>query len=123
MNEVENEFSINKSKRRQEIFENYKIHLDDIKKTGCCINHWIDGSFVTLKENPGDIDTLSEFDGLKVNKLGMYDKIEDIIYNAPLRTNGCCHSFLVFKVPESFGKDYDDYIYKISNVICIISKG
>ncbi len=120
LKEVENEFSKNKSQRRHEIFENYKIHLNDIKNTDCCINHWIDGSFVTLKENPGDIDTLTEFDGFKVKKLGIYDKIEDIVYNAPLRTNGCCHSFLVFKVPEYYGKDYEDYVYAKFRMLYIL---
>ena len=111
LNQVEREFSQNKSMKRQEMFEHYKIHLDEIKKTGCCLNHWIDGSFVTLKENPADIDTLTEFDGIKIDELGMTDEIEDIIYNAPLRTNGACHSFSIFKVPESFGDDYDDYAF------------
>lgn len=110
LDEVENGFVQENSQRRQEIFEHYKIHLKDIEETGCCLNHWIDGSFVTLKENPDDIDTLTEFDGVKVAKLGIHDKIEDIMYNAPLRTNGCCHSFFVYKVPESFGNDYEHYI-------------
>lgn len=111
LEEVENHFVDGKSQRRQDIFEEFKVHLRDIRETGCCLNHWIDGSFVTLKENPGDIDTLTEFDGIKVDKLGIKDKIEDVIYNAPLRTNGSCHSFLIYKVPESFGKDYDDYVF------------
>jgi hypothetical protein len=110
LDEFEKEFVFDKSQRRREIFDQYKIHLNDIEETGCCLNHWIDGSFVTLKENPGDIDTLTEFDGVKVAKLGMHEKIEDIIYNAPLRTNGCCHSFLVYKVPECYGKDYESYV-------------
>jgi hypothetical protein len=37
------------------------------------LNHWIDGSFVTLKENPNDIDTFTEFDGVKAKKLGILD--------------------------------------------------
>lgn len=69
LDEVENGFVQENSQRRQEIFEHYKIHLKDIEETGCCLNHWIDGSFVTLKENPADIDTLTEFDGVKVAKL------------------------------------------------------
>ena len=111
LEEVENGFVQGNSQRRQEIFEHYKIHLKDIKETGCCLNHWIDGSFVTLKENPSDIDTLTEFDGLKVDKLGIKDKIEDIIYNAPLRTDGCCHSFVIIRYPEKCVSDYEDYVF------------
>lgn len=32
------------------------------------------------------------------------------MHNAPLRTNGCCHSFFVYKIPESFGNDYEHYV-------------
>ena len=74
------------------------------------MNHWIDGSFVTLKENPGDIDLLTEFDGIKSKELGIYDDIKHMIYDAPLRTENYCHSFCVFKVPKTFGKDYEDYV-------------
>ena len=111
LDEVENGFVQENSQRRQEIFEHYKIHLKDIEETGCCLNHWIDGSFVTLKENPNDIDTLTEFDGLEVDKLGIKDKVEDIIHNAPLRTNGCCHSFVIIRYPEKYAQDYEDYVF------------
>ena len=75
LDEFENEFIADKSQRRKEIFENYKLHLKDIEKTGCCLNHWIDGSFVALKEDPDDIDTLTEFDGVKIEELGIKDKL------------------------------------------------
>lgn len=52
LHEVEKHFSKNKSKRRNEILNEYKKHLKEIKNTGYCLDHWIDGSFVTSKENP-----------------------------------------------------------------------
>ena len=123
LDEVENGFVQENSQRRQEIFEHYKIHLKDIEETGCCLNHWIDGSFVTLKENPGDIDTLTEFDGVKVAKLGIHDKIEDIMYNAPLRTNGCCHSFFVYKVPNHLEMIMNTILIQNLNIcICYFQK-
>ncbi len=65
LKEIEEEFVKDKSQRRQYIFENYRYHLNEIRNTGFCLNQWIDGSFVTLKENPNDIDILTEFDGVK----------------------------------------------------------
>ena len=118
--EVENEFVNGKSQRRHDIFENYKCHLKEIKDTNCCLNHWIDGSFVTLKENPNDIDTFTEFDGVKAKKLGILDEIDNIIYDAPLRTNNFCHSFRVFKVPQFWRKDYDEYITIKSRILFIL---
>ena len=81
LEDVEKEFVNGKSQRRRDIFDYYKLHLNDIKSTSFCLNHWIDGSFVTLKENPNDIDTLTEFDGVKIKELCMMDEIEHIIYD------------------------------------------
>ena len=30
--------------------------------------------------------------------------LSKISYNAPLRTNGCCHSLIVFKYPKECGE-------------------
>ncbi len=68
INEIEKIFSRNSSKRRKEIMEIYKIHLNEIQNTGYYLDHWIGGSFITTKENPNDIDTLTEFDGEKVDE-------------------------------------------------------
>ena len=123
LDEVECEFVKDKSQRRGNIFENYKTHLDEIKATGCCLNHWIDGSFVTLKENPNDIDTLTEFDGEKVENLGIKDLIDKIIFDAPLTTDGYCHSFLMYKFPKSRKKDYADYLKYKSTMLFVLFSG
>lgn len=120
LDEIEQEFVVGKSKRRHDIFEKYKYHLNEIKDTNCCLNHWIDGSFVTLKENPDDIDTLTEFDGVKIEKLGIRNNVENIIYNAPLRTGNYCHSFAVFKFPESQKKDYEEYLDVKSKILYLL---
>lgn len=56
------------STKREEIMNHYNKHLHDLQNSPHYLNHWIDGSFVTLKENPNDIDTLTEFDGITVDK-------------------------------------------------------
>ena len=97
-----------------------QVKSNEIKDTNCCLNHWIDGSFVTLKENPDDIDTLTEFDGVKIEKLGIRNNVENIIYNAPLRTGNYCHSFAVFKFPESQKKDYEEYLDVKSKILYLL---
>ena len=84
------------------------------------MKHWIDGSFVTLKENPNDIDILTEFDGVKSKELNKVDEIKHMIYDAPLRTRNFCHSFCVFKVPKNYGKDYEDYIEFKSRILFML---
>lgn len=120
LQEVEEEFVKGKSQRRKEIFDNYQEHISEIKDTDCCLNHWINGSFVTLKENPGDIDTFTEFDGVKIKLNGIEDSVDKIIFDAPLRTEGYCHSFAVYKFPENMKKDYDDYLNYKSKFLYIL---
>ena len=69
LEEIKETFSKNKSLKRQEIMAKYKKHLKDLINTGYYVDHWIDGSFVTSKENPKDIDTLTEFDAKKLSKI------------------------------------------------------
>lgn len=123
LEEIEEEFVKGKSQRRQDIFENYRSHLKEIKDTNCCLNHWIDGSFVTLKENPNDIDTLTEFDGVIVEEKGMREIIDNIIYDAPLRTEGYCHSFVIYKFPEDRKRDYEEYLKYKSKILLILFPG
>ncbi|MBQ2654740.1 MAG: hypothetical protein IJF83_14395 [Methanobrevibacter sp.] len=74
LSEVEELFSKNKTETRKKIMKEYKKQLTAIKRTGYCLDHWIDGSFVTSKINPKDIDTLTEFDGEKL----MLKKIKNL---------------------------------------------
>lgn len=87
--------------RRKEILKEYKNHLTEIKNTGYYIDHWIDGSFVSEKENPCDIDTLTEFDGYEAEKNNDKEKIEDLMLNSKSKTNGLCHSLRVYRYPPS----------------------
>ena len=123
LGEIEEEFVKGKSQRQQDIFENYKSHLKEIKDTHCCLNHWIDGSFVTLKENPNDIDTLTEFDGVIVEEKGIKEIIDYIIHDAPLRTEGYCHSLVIYKFPEDRKRDYQEYLKYKSKILSILFPG
>ena len=45
---------------RRLLFENYLAYVNDEKKAfGCPFFHWIDGSFVTQKEFPDDVDVVT----------------------------------------------------------------
>jgi hypothetical protein len=52
-----------KSETRRLIFDNYLLYCQDLKKTiGIGFNQWIDGSFVSNKVNPQDMDFITFFD-------------------------------------------------------------
>lgn len=98
------------SKRRKEILEIYKGHLNDLKNSGYFLDHWIDGSFTTSEEKPNDIDTLTEFNGYEAEKNNEKDHIEKLISNAKADTKGFCHSFRVYWYPASEKIEYKFYI-------------
>ena len=71
--ELENEFVLKiASVKRREIFEAYVKYNEDFKKV--CnldeLHQWINGSYVTQKNNPGDIDLVTFLDYKIVTKLG-----------------------------------------------------
>ena len=108
LEEVEKLFST--TNKRKEIMQEYKKHLDDIKKTGYLLDHWVDGSFITSEKNPEDIDTLTELNGEKVDAHKDKEKMEELINNAQHRTNYLCHSLKVYKYPPTDEENFKRYI-------------
>lgn len=108
LEELEKQFST--TKKRKEIMHMYKKHLTEIKKTGYLLGHWIDGSYISSQKNPNDIDTLTELDGEKVDKLNDREKMEDLINNAQHKTNYLCHSPRVYKYPYTDEENFKRYI-------------
>lgn len=76
--ELENEFVLNiQSVKRKEIFDAYVKYNEDFKKL-CNLEElpqWINGSFVTKKKNPGDIDLVTFLDYETIQQLG--SKLDD----------------------------------------------
>lgn len=108
LEEIEETFS--KTLIRQKIMAEYKTHLKDLMDTGYFMDHWIDGSFATSKENPNDIDTLTEFDAIKIIENDDKEKIDKLIKDAHSKSNELCHSFKVYKYPPEDRDNYNRYI-------------
>ena len=119
-NEFENKFSKGLSKRRKDIMEYYKKHLKEILKCDYVLTHWIGGSFVTLEENPNDIDTLTELDGVQCDANDSRNTIQNFFDYAPLRTENYCHSFCIFKYPEENEIEHELYLEAKSTYLCLI---
>lgn len=123
LEEVEETFSKNNSERRKEIIKEYKNHLKDIQNTGYCLDHWIDGSFVTTEKYPNDIDTLTEFDGAEVDKNGDREQIDNFINYSKSKTNERCHSLRVYRYPYYQKEDYLRFINNKRRIlICLFGK-
>lgn len=63
---------IKNSITRGETFKNYLRYSEELKKTldGAILQQWINGSFVTAKTNPSDIDFVTFVDTDLIKKVG-----------------------------------------------------
>ncbi|MCL2115698.1 MAG: hypothetical protein FWH29_05710 [Methanobrevibacter sp.] len=120
LKEFEEKFSKNKSKKRQKIMKAYKKHLKEILRTKLAIEQWVNGSFVTDKKEPGDIDLLTEFDGIKADSLNMKENIDYIIFNAQNKYNNLCDSHRIFKYPKNMEIEYKSYISSKSKYLGLL---
>jgi len=70
--QLENEFVTNiPTDKRKTIFENYLKYTEDFKKaSNVTLHQWVNGSFISKKKNPGDIDLVTFLDFELVKKLG-----------------------------------------------------
>lgn len=108
--EFKNKFSDGLSQRRTTIMKHYEKHLKEILDWEYVLNHWIDGSFITTEENPGDIDTLTEMNGLLCDLDDSKDEIQTMFDYAPLYTEKCCHSFCIYHYPEENKIEHELYL-------------
>lgn len=114
LDELEEHFSKDKSEKRKEIMAHYKKCLTDIRNTQYYIGHWIDGSFVTVKENPNNINTLTEFNGYEADKNKDGEKIEELILSSQIKSNHLFKSLRIYRYPATKKESYEFYLkYKI----------
>lgn len=85
--------------RREYLLNRFGALTDKFKETGLSAEVWIDGSFSTLKPNPGDIDVIFFVDEVQLNALAA-DK-QRIIYELNNRTySNIRYNCDVFIVPN-----------------------
>lgn len=61
--------SFNPGNRRKYLVERFYALLERFNEVGINAEIWIDGSFCTKKEEPGDIDVIFFYDPIQVNSL------------------------------------------------------
>lgn len=64
--EIQSRFGF--SSRRQQLLIGLRLALEALKRAGCH-RVYIDGSFVTIKREPGDYDACWDIDGVNVEEL------------------------------------------------------
>jgi len=109
ISELEKEFvtSLN-NQHRTELFQKYINYSDSLKSVLSDISllQWIDGSFVTKKPNPEDIDLVTFVTANSVEAIGT--RIEDFKYPLSLEKYGV--DAYIVKVYDREDKQYPLYI-------------
>lgn len=69
------------SMTRRDIFNGYKNYCRELLSLDVATKQWVDGSFTTIKVDPGDIDLVSHIDALKINSRQKYDQVLRLVQN------------------------------------------
>ncbi|MDY7104647.1 MAG: hypothetical protein S0880_25970 [Actinomycetota bacterium] len=85
---------------RRRIFNGWSLHRDALRSVCPFVEQYLDGSFVTSKEEPGDVDIITVID------IAAYDRLPDsqkmlvvsLVNGHHTREFWGCDSFPVFKV-------------------------
>ncbi len=90
------------SKSRISIYQGFNRFNECLFEYGCITKQWIDGSFVTIKNNPNDIDEVTFFNANEINKLTIEKRqsFEQLIKNEDIKKIFSTHHFNVFEFPS-----------------------
>lgn len=86
--------------RRTNLFEKYINFCMKCLNTNALVSHYVNGSYTTIKEEPGDIDLLIMLDGLTVIDDSMVDEFKDIGDWQKMKELYSCHTFVALDLPE-----------------------
>lgn len=98
------------SNTRKEIIDEYKKHCKEVISYGIVNEQWVNGSYITIKDDPSDIDMLFEVDGTELDNLNLRETMDDVINNALANSNLRCDSHYIIKYPENESELYDAYM-------------
>lgn len=75
------------------------MYLDYCKKMDyleVAVKQWVDGSYITNKENPNDIDLVTHIDVLKANKLRkLHEDLTKLLDNAHCKSQYRCDAYVI----------------------------
>lgn len=91
------------SNTRSTIITGYKRHRSEVSAFGITCIQLIDGSFVSNKADPGDIDLVAFMDLDKVDALSLEDQQKLIaLFSGPAtKKSHCCDAYFSPSVPEN----------------------
>jgi len=87
------------SKTRNGLYNGFRDWLRNIRVIPVSLEIWIDGSFVTKKPDPSDIDIVCVYDGDEINALNDndYNQLDALLWPDAVKTRYGCHVFPILK--------------------------
>ncbi|MBE9606117.1 hypothetical protein IAI18_14720 [Acetobacteraceae bacterium H6797] len=87
---------------RGDIYEGYLRHSEELKKFGFKFEQFIDGSFVSSKQDPGDIDLLGMADLHVIDALpdDQKERLLRLFSGHGTKSNFMCDAYFLPSVPE-----------------------
>lgn len=98
------------SNTRQEIYLGYKKYCKNMASLNVATKQWVDGSYITKKENPDDIDLVTHVDAAKLNeKKEIHNKLNSLLDHSTCKNQFRCHVYAIFIYPKDIPKLYEHY--------------
>ena len=96
------------SRTRLPIYRGYRRFHDDLVDLDVGTHQWINGSYVTTKVDPNDIDLVTHCDGKRLDNLSPQTQriVRELFDRDLARARYTCHSFCVPHYPKGHPK-YD----------------
>ncbi|WP_342676914.1 DUF6932 family protein [Methanofollis sp. UBA420] len=89
-----------KSASRKDIFARYTHYCNKMIQYDVADLQWLDGSYTTKKENPGDIDFVTHVDAIKVNSLKNDSDFVSLLNHGEVKENYRCDTYFIFVYPK-----------------------
>ncbi|MDR7119015.1 DUF6932 family protein [Caulobacter sp. BE254] len=86
---------------RAKIFDGYKQHRQELLELGLTVEQFIDGSFASTKNDPGDIDMVCFIDADAVDALdqAQQDKLVALVSGPLTKATHQCDAYFVPRLP------------------------
>ena len=113
----------NAEKVLKEIYKGYKIYCNHLISLRIASTQWVDGSYITAKPNPKDIDLVIHFDGLKLfsDKI-LQEEFRKLTNKDQMKINYKCHPQFVLVYPKYMLDLYNLYVREYNHWLKWFSK-
>ena len=95
---------------RGDIFSMYLNYCKKMDYLEVAVEQWVDGSYITNKEDPSDIDLVTHIDALKANESAeLQEDLTKLLDNAHCKSQYRCDVYVIPIYPKELPDEYRIY--------------